>query len=358
MNTEKYTKNYIPGFDCRLTTFRNNLAYYDLNITNSMALGLSSCFNFHYSPSYENMLGLIFINGITNQSIESLSTIFSTHLFQKKCTYKNYDYIKEVKEVLEMGCIANILINREMLKHIRTKSPQEFAPNNSYNIGHHYISIVGVDNGGNFIAMETDSSKPFKLQSEELEKIWFFDNLYSRNIVDSFLKCDGYYYYFMKPKINAHKDKVSIIFAINNVIQVFLQNELENWGMIGMQKFFNDLERDIEALSNIEKSIWMFKVNEFYLSGGGLGRRLYGNFLSEASIIFKSDELSKIASMFMTTGKYWTQFIKDIASLAKRDKKIIQSDFSPVITRYKTLILSNEKNQMNLLYEWLKSKHL
>ncbi|HVW61046.1 MAG TPA: hypothetical protein VHC48_13445, partial [Puia sp.] len=66
--TETYKKNYLPGFDCRMTTFRNNLAFYGNNLSNGMILGLSGCLSFIYATPSENRIPYYTILGVTDQT--------------------------------------------------------------------------------------------------------------------------------------------------------------------------------------------------------------------------------------------------------------------------------------------------
>lgn len=357
--TEKYKEHYLPGFDCRLTTFRNNLAYYDIEISNGMILGLSGCLIFMYSASDKNSLNISFIAGISNQTLEALTQIYSVHLLLKRYSHSD-DIYTDIRNLLSHGFIINILINRPYLDHIRNN------PNNAYrvepyNIGHHFVTITNIDRNNNVTIFETNTSKFFILNPNELKAVWFFDEKYKRPIIDGFLECQGYYYYFTPPKIDAHKDKDLILNSILHVVKNFYQDKDNSFGFLGLKKFFSDIRtwrNNPVLLQKLKMTILVMKVNESLLSGGGLGRKLYSYFLIEVSNLFKDDKLRIIANQFKETSELWSNFIMELFSVVNNSTKNIEQSLfhmDKIIDHYANRIIDAEDNQIKSLYTWLRT---
>ncbi|WP_036384178.1 DUF4872 domain-containing protein [Muricauda sp. MAR_2010_75] len=355
--TEKYRLKYISGFDCRMTTFRNTLATcFEYNVSNGMMVGLSGCLTMVYGDPIQSRIPFYTLAGLTDQSLEGLSTVFGVYLTRGKFQRDDIGILDSIKGYLSQGIVVNVALNRPLLVHVLSgKSINEFKwwPSN---VGFHYVSITSIEDGS-VVFFETDCPKPISLDFKIFKLIWFCDEIFTRSSKDPMQLCNGTFYTIQNPSMEAHKNELTIRFAIEKVTNGFLNKRGNHThGIVAIRKFHEGLSNwnpnmDKEQLLN---SLELIYVLERFLSGGGFGRRLYSSFLSEAASIIEDQDLKSIASDFRETSDLWSTFVRKLCNVEVK-KSILIGDFEKlrsILNQNVDLILHAEESQFISLATW------
>ncbi|MCJ7934770.1 MAG: BtrH N-terminal domain-containing protein [Chryseobacterium sp.] len=361
MVTELYKRNYLPGFDCRMATFRNNLAYYGYNFSNGMMLGLSGCLSFIYSKPEGNRIPYYTILGITDQTLEGLSSVFDSYLIYGNCSFDRSDVLTLLKTNLEKNIVINAAINRPLLNHIRKGNDLKYFVFNSSYTGFHFVTITGLKDD-KITFFETDYSKPLEYDVDTFINLWFYDTIHNRASYDSSQACNGKYYTIHPPKFDPHKNKNALLFLIEKVTNnFFTEGKYYHNGVQALHDFFEDITtwRHSADKNCAINSIFYIKILEMNLSGGGFGRRLYSSFLAEVAEIIDDNTLKSIAREFKETSKLWTSFINAISSPETINSLMSgQLDlFESLAEAHSTAIITAETNQFTHLNNWIKLKN-
>lgn len=358
--TETYKKNYLPGFDCRMTTFRNNLAFYGNNLSNGMILGLSGCLSFIYATPSENRIPYYTILGVTDQTLEGLTSVFGTYLTRGEYTFQPASIKEFLTSNLDRNILVNAAINRPLLNHIRQGGEMKDFVVHPTNVGFHFVTITGVEDEI-ITFFETDYEYPLKCDIETFAHLWFYDSIHGRAIYDSNQMCNGKYYTIQHPSIEAHNKKNMLIYSIDKVTTSYFHGDAPiRHGLKGIESFFFEVQNldttiDRECLVN---SIYFMKILEMNLSGGGFGRKLYSYFLGETSSLLEDQELRSIAAEFRSTGRLWSEFINNICS-ASVINNVMAGELEPLQSlahSYSKEILQAETRQFHRLKNWVELK--
>ncbi|MEP2936690.1 MAG: DUF4872 domain-containing protein [Gilvibacter sp.] len=358
--TQKYKENYMPGFDCRMTTYRNNLAVYDCALSNGMVLGLSGCLSLVYGHPEKSRIPFYTLVGITDQTLEGLASVFDTYLIRGEMELDDAQILEKIKDNLQKGVVVNAAINRPFLNHLRAGNTAEDFTIHPTNIGFHYVSITAVEDG-KITFFETDYSEPLTYDFEVFKELWFYDQIHGRATMDPHQKCNGKYYTIFKPGIQAQHSKPTLMYCINKVVKSFyaVKNDYDH-GLTGLEDFFDQMQQwhQNPDKHQLISSVYFLKILERNLSGGGFGRRLYSSFLAEVAQLFNDKTLQDIAIDFRETSKLWASCIKALGS-PLTIKGIAQSDpdtLQQIITDYKTKIIHAEKQQFERLGAWIETQ--
>lgn len=358
--TEKYKANYLPGFDCRMTTFRNNLAYYGLNISHGMILGMSGCLSSINYSKVENRFPNFTVKGVMSQTLEELSSVFDTNLTSAKFAKEDRNIWNTIKEMLNNNILVNAAINGKFLQHIRSRNNKEKFVIDSSDSSFHFVTITGLNNN-TVTFFETDFGKPLTYDTSTFLELWFFDEINKTHGSNQLERCEGKYYTISAPKQAANSSKVAILLAIKKVTENFFYSKLHlEYGSRGAKKLFEEIVnwKTISDPKGLASSVLFMKILERYFSGGGFGRRLYSLFLNEASIELADVDLKQIAIEFRETSNLWMLFVKEFSSMSVISK-ITKNDFllfDQIVDKYSGLLVFAEQQQFINLKDWIQSK--
>lgn len=359
--TERYRQNYLPGFDCRMTTFRNNLAFYGYVLSNGMTLGLSGCLSFIYAAPAANRIPFYTIVGITDQTLEGLSVVFDTYLTRGECVLEPEGITDFLENNLRNNILINAAINRPLLNHIRQGGTYSDFVVQPTNVGFHFITITGFE-ADIVTFFETDDARPLEVDLETFLHLWFFDSIHGRSVFDANQSCNGKYYTIMHPGIAAQTNKHALIFSMDKVAgSYFAVTKNYSHGINGLKEFFCSMQSWDAGMTDkgcLINSLFFMKILELNLSGGGFGRRLYSSFLAESAALLHDNSLKSVAMEFRKTAKLWSYFINEICADAIISG-IMENDFSglkSLVSRYAGDIVNAENSQFENLKEWIALK--
>lgn len=352
--TNNLKKKYISGFDCRLATFRNTLALQNVVLSNSMILGISGslifCFN---DNNYYSRLAEFVVAGINDQSLEYLASHLNLYLFRGRMY--NMDTAKvEVNKYLSIGLPINIAVNRKILQEYCGQETGQI------NMGHHYVTLTSYnEQRGCFTLFETDSPHPIMVTEEQLNHIWFGDLIHKREGIDPFQLCDGQWYTFKCEQI-ARQDLIKAsLQGISKVIDNFFYSPMpEIFGMDALRKFCNTVVRweHFQDIHLLRRSLAVLNAMESGMSGGGLGRKLFGYFLSELSEMIKDQEIKSISIRYTELAALWRNLVKKLNmyfGLLTDEECVIQYN---VIKQSAEIIEVKEIECMSALKNWYNKK--
>lgn len=348
--TEKFKKRYIPGFDCRLSTFRNCLAFNDIVLSNSMVLGLSGTliFCFNDGKIYSRLPHFV-IAGINDQSLEGLAFNLNIYLLRGRMLNIN-DVRLKLGELLNHSPV-NIAINRQRLHQIRG------LENNQINMGFHFVTVTDYDlNSGEVTIFETDFTQPIVITENQLEEIWFSDLLQSRSVVDPLQLVDGQWYSFFCSKEFSRDDLIKAsIRGIEKVITNFFTSPVDfiigESALLSFKQYFLSLSEEDLCDRTIKESLLLFSAMESGMSGGGLGRKIYSYFLSELGTLLGDLTLKSIATNFKDQAILWRVFTSELSNGANAND---QRNF---IHENIERLVDGELECMNELKLWLKNRN-
>lgn len=308
--TTKFKKKYISGFDCRLSTFRNTLAYNDITLSNSMILGLAGTLIFCCNDGkYYSRIPHFVVTGINDQSLEGLAFNLNIYLLRGRM-YDIEDAKKNISDYLSMNLPINIAINRQELQKLTKQDT------NQINMGHHYVTITDYDSLSDlFTIFETDTSQQITINSEQLNRIWFYDMNSKRAGIDPFQLCDGQWYTFFSTVLSNEQLKIGAVNGIRKVITNFFESPVPQiFGIQALLNFKNKINelKSLNDILAIRDSIYLISAMESGMSGGGFGRKLYSYFLTEVSNILQDTDLKNIAFKFRELSDLWKIFINSL----------------------------------------------
>lgn len=360
--TAQFKDNYLAGSDCRLSTFRNNLATAGLPLSNAMILGISGSLVYCFSDGISYNLPCFVTTGISDQTLEGLIGGLNCIIYRGRMR-DMADAHLQIPYFLEKKMPVNIAIHRQTLTKISSDKSQENSGFNfleDANLGFHYVTLTEYDKNNNSCTLfETDTSTPIKISLDELEDIWFYDLKNQREFVNSFQLCDGQWYSILKGEISNEQVISSSIYGINKVLLNFFHSpHPTQMGLNALVLFQEEAHSWREGVTNVEhlcKAILLMQVTEYGLTGGGLGRKLYGYFLSELSKLTNDPELKSISYEFTHTAKKWHRFVRELSASIQYETEGFSLDFFKVnqtVNKYVDDIVYRENQQMCRLREW------
>jgi len=343
-----------------MTTFRNNLAFYGNNLSNGMILGLSGCLSFIYATPAENRIPYYTILGVTDQTLEGLTSVFGTYLTRGEYAFQPASIKEFLTSNLDRNILVNAAINRPLLNHIRQGGEMRDFVVHPTNVGFHFVTITGVE-GETITFFETDYAYPLKCDIETFAHLWFYDSIHGRAIYDSNQMCNGKYYTIQHPCIEAHSKKNMLLYSIDKVAtSYFHADQHVRHGSRGIENFFFEIQNWDTSVGKdcLVNSIYFMKILEMNLSGGGFGRKLYSYFLGETSTLLEDETLRSIAAEFRSTGRLWSDFINRLCS-EKVIQNIMDDELEPLQSlaySYSKEIHQAETRQFERLKDWVDLK--
>lgn len=360
--TDKFKSNYLRGFDCRLSTFRNSLACNDIVISNAMALGLSGSLIFCCNNGNTfKKLEIALVAGVSDQSLEGLAARTNSYIFNSVFDI-NDDWKFEIETYLSQNIPVNVAINRVRLQQIC--KDHEFNNPFFVNMGFHFVTITNYDRKRDvFTLFETDSAMEILLSSDDLKEIWFYDVMNPRQNRDLLQSCNGQWYAILVGKADEEFLISGALHAIHKVICNFY-NAPHNkiMGINALQTFESAAHSWYSPNNNPEligQTIRLLSLISNNLTGGGMGRKLYSYFLNELSSKLQNEALKEVSFIFKKTSALWTAFVTQLNQSIDYRNGSHHIDFSVIknaVDDYVHEIVAAEKNQMKMLNEWYRSK--
>ncbi|MHA1302937.1 MAG: BtrH N-terminal domain-containing protein [Candidatus Heimdallarchaeaceae archaeon] len=292
---------HMPGKNCQLSALGKVLAYYNINLSEEMLLGIASGLGFIYWDM--KFMPCPFVGGLNGKNItlfeNSLNNLGGTATLLKRTTSKRVSY-KQVKETLLTGQPFISFVDMAFLPYFF----REDAPYPNDEIGHfggHTIVIYGLDEKTNTIFVSDRFAKPTKLTIDQ------FMDAHSSTFPPFPAKN-------RKVVISPPKEfpdlKSAIIKAIRDNAEVMLNPPITNLGLKGMLKFKKMVGKKWPNFTTEKLMLTLFNsfiYNATGGTGGAMFRRMYTRFLEEAYDIVQREELQKAADIYHHATQIWDE---------------------------------------------------
>ncbi|MHB1264346.1 MAG: DUF4872 domain-containing protein [Gemmatimonadaceae bacterium] len=313
--TSRYRERYLPGFDCRLATARNALAAAGVPLAPPAALGLSGALCFAYAPAHANRFPFHSVAGISDQSVIGLAAATGAYLAAGTAPRGTAFTRSPVGRHLAAGVPVQVAVHRDTLR--RAGRPDHPAHGD---LGAHFVSLTAHDAArARVTVFETDRREPMEVTVAALEQAWYLDRDVVRPLADPTLPCDGSWFALLVPSVEPCWE-VAAPWAVHRVVAGFESPAVPTMGAPAVDAFERELPYWVEESGadheGLMRSIRMLGVMVRALSGGGLGRRLYGRFLREVGRRFRLPAAGEVAAAFDRCGEGWTAFVAAVEGAA------------------------------------------
>jgi hypothetical protein len=356
--SDRFRRGYVPGFDCRLSTLRNTLAYHGHPFSNGMVLGLSGALCFSYADSARNRLPFHTVAGVSDQTLEGTAAALNLYMHRGRHDPAHAGPAL-FREYLAEGIPVNTAVYRPALKRAQFRG-RPVRISDATAVGFHYVTLTEYDaDAGEYTVFETDAAAPFRVTEDELMAAWFHDRDHHRPLRDPFQPCDGHWYALNAPKSVEALLPASIRHAAAKVVHGFFAPPVDRMGRPALQRLAADAAEwhtDAWDEAALAQSIVFMKILEHWLTGGGFGRKLYGRFLSESATVADAPELKGVARQFAGTAAAWSALVTELNAAVKCDwsTRVFTADRAKLRDAARALptLVDLETAQMEALGKW------
>ncbi len=350
----RFARGYLPGFDCRLATFRNTLAFHGHVLSHGLALGLSGSLCFVYSDGVGDRLGRPLVAGVSDQSLEGLSSALGCYLYRGKLDQAD-DHEALLREYLALEMPVHVALYRPALRAF--VSGRELPPRVATDVGFHYVTVTAHDPVTRGLTLfETDAPRPISILADRLHALWFHDRMQPRPQRDPLQPCDGYWYTFRAPRSIAALLPDAARFALRRVAHHFHDGYSERVGARALERFAADVGTWPERWqpgAEIDGTLLLLRVLEGPLTGGGLGRKLYAHFLAESAELLDAPALRTLGARFRRTAQSWTAFVAALGVARQgASPDHVRQELRVAIERHAPALIEQERAQMDELAAW------
>lgn len=313
---KKVIENFVPlgGKHCITNSLKQIFSYYGYPLSEEMIFGIASGLSFLY------------INQSHSPMVSGRTKVFE---FEKKLAKrlnitiqckrsKDYTKVLEItKQMIDNNNPVLIYADMPYLKYLGMESDSHF--------GGHAVVLFGYD--------------------ESVKKFWLSDrdnDDYPIRVPEGQIHQDYHlvdYTEIEKARSSSHRpfpannkfltfdftgyraiDSTAIKEAINETCETMLNPPAQLLGINGIKKFSKEVLKwkqfNIEKLK-IAGITNYFQINKDGGTGGGIFRKMYGEFLIEAVPFVKEDALLTIGQKFIELSKKWDQIAKDMWELSQ-----------------------------------------
>lgn len=315
----------FDGQHCETTATGTLLLQLDIKLSEPMLFGLGEGLGFIFwnmkSMSFPFIGGRVKTDLVTQNIARNLK--LELVVKETSSTKKAWD---NVRELIDKGHVVGLKLDCFHLQYF--SRPFHFAG--------HYAAIYGYDNESAFLVDTRQQGGQVKTSLKSLalaraEK----GPMSSKNM-----------YYTLSKRDKAFDLKKSIVTAIRNNANDYLNPPISNIGYKGISKTGTEIIKWFKTSKDIETE---FKTSAMMMekagTGGALFRNIYRDFLKESYDILKLDKLKSGHEAFVEIAELWTSVSQIFEKVSQtKDFKYIQQA-SDILK----LISNKEKTTMEIL---------
>jgi len=317
--------NHMSGKNCQLSSLRKVLAYYDINLSEEMLLGLSSGLGFIYWDSKQ--MPCPFAGGLNAKEysmFENALKILGGDIGRIKQTTSRKTSYNLLLEALEGGDPVITFVDMAYLPYFFSEN----APYPNENAGHfggHTFVVYGVDEDINEVFVSDRFAKPNTMK------------------IEHFLDGHGSSYapfpaknkkLILHPPKEINNLEEMIVRAIKENSISILNPPISNFGLKGIKKFSDMVIRNWSKYDSEKLLLTLFNsfiYNATGGSGGALFRNMYTDFLKESFQITGIRELDKTSQLYQEAAMKWdevsiTLLPDELSSLKKLRDLMIENN--------------------------------
>lgn len=332
------------GKHCITSSLRQVFEYYNYMITEEMIFGIASGLDFVYINLEKSPM----ISGRTKPFVfeRKLSERLNMEIKCKSSSNYNNVFDKTIKIINDNKPVV-VYVDMFYLKYLNLEEDSHF--------GGHAIVIFGYDDKENkfYISDRDNSDNPIRTPMGYISKDYHLVNYFEIEEARS----SNYRPFPAKNKyLDIKLDKCRKVTP--NIIKAAIRETCNNMlnapaqllGLNGINKFskeilkwskFEDVKLRKAGITNY------FQVNADGGTGGGIFRRMYGDFLKEASIILKSREIKEVGEEFINISEKWDKVGEFMWKLYESGDKQLLIEMSGIIKE----IHKDETYALSKLYQ-------
>lgn len=319
-------KHVIQGFTptggkhCVSNSIKQIFQYYNHSISEEMVLGLASGLNFIYFDIKFNPYPLIGGRNKLMEFEENLAAALNITIEVHETASSKKAY-EELKKQIEADVPVVVYVDMAELKYLGLPEDAHF--------GGHSIVVFGIDEEDQIAYISDRDAKGFKVTVNENE----IPDDYHMISLSELEKARGskakpyppknkwlvFDFTNMKPI-----DDSMIKTAIRKNLDFILHPPMKNLGVTGIRLFAEKLVTDWKTFDENKLKGSAFNafifINEKGGNGGGIFRKMYGDFLIEASDICKGDLLQDYGTRLKVIGEEWDQVGFKLLDIYEKDR--------------------------------------
>lgn len=292
----------IGGKHCITTALKSVLNYYNYPLSEEMIFGIGSGLSFVYINLEKSPM----ISGRT-KVIEFEKKLGERLKIEMKCkTSSNYDTVfKKTKKMIDENKPVLAYVDMPFLSYLSLDENSHF--------GGHAVVLFGYDDEERvfYISDRDNYDNPIRTPkgdiSENYHKVSYEEVEKARNSDHRPFPAKNKYLHI--DIINPQDITRDIIFsAIQETCDNMLNAPAKLLGLNGIEKFSKEIlkwEKYDEEKLKCAGITNYFQINKDGGTGGGIFRRIYGDFLIEASTIVGSEKMKEIGVSYTEVSKKW-----------------------------------------------------
>ena len=320
---KKVVDKFVPqgGKHCITNSLKQILSYYEIEISEEMMFGLGSGLSFLYI----NQASSPMVNGRCKifEFEEKLAKRLNIQIQCKSSS--NYDMIQQkTKEMLNHNVPILIYVDMPYLKYL--------GMNENSHFGGHAVVLFGYNEENNeYLISDRDNHyyrirTPFGHIAEDYHYVSFEELKQARTSVhrpfpakNKYLEINLEGYQFPNKKV--------LVNAIVETCNSMLKPPAKLLGLNGINKFSKEVLKwkhfttEKLKLSGVTN---YFQISKDGGTGGGIFRKMYGNFLIEAAPILENSIFKQLGFEFIKIGEAWDEIADLMWKLSiSKDKELL-----------------------------------
>lgn len=325
---KKLVRGFIhrPGVHCGSSALRDVFEYYGHKFSEDMIFGLGSGLNFVYWHM-KRAIPPIFVGGRSRDLVGNLCQTLGVGV-EKKTTSSSRRAWETAKELIDNDVPVMLQVEMSYLDYWRGK----VGP-----FGGHMVVLVGYDEEkGEAYVTDVDDERIRKEPKDALQITSLQSLAEARSSkLKPFPPKNAWFVFSFPQKLILLDEAIKT--AIKRNVEVFLYPPIKTLGIRGVRHFAEQIvgwpgiiSGSVYEPFHFKAEVPMLKLTLFLTyvfiekagTGGGMFRRIYSRFLSEASKILEDEVLEEASRFVMESADRWTEIANILlsASEAKPDK--------------------------------------
>ena len=315
-----------PGVHCESSALRDVFEFHDHKFSEDMIFGLGSGLNFVYWRM-KRVIPPIFVGGRCKDLVGNACQTLGVCV-EKKTTSSSRRAWETVRELIDNDVPVMLQVEMSYLDYWRGK----VGP-----FGGHMVVLVGYDEEkGDAYITDVDDERIRKEPKDALQITSLQSLTEARGSkLEPFPPKNAWFVFTFPRKLRPLDEAIRT--AIKSNVEVFLSPPIRNLGIRGIRHFAERIVKWPDIISGLIYEPFRFKAEIPMLrltlfltyvfieeagTGGGMFRRIYSRFLTEASKILDDEVLEEASKLVMESADRWTEIASLLlsASEAKPDK--------------------------------------
>jgi hypothetical protein len=333
------------GWHCITTSFKQVFHYYGYDLSEEMLFGLASGLNFFYLDFKSMPFPMIGGRTKIGEFEQALANNTGINIEMQQTTSIKKAR-KELLSLVEKDIPVPVYVDMAFLRYLG-------LPDNTH-FGGHTIVVFGIDEENDLAYVSDRDGKEFQVSENPTEPPADYHCISLQDLEQA--RNSKYKPYPPKNKwvtfdFTEKKkiDREMIFKAIRENMENLLNPPIKNLGVKGIEifsqrlKHWKSMENETFKWATINAYIM---INAIGGNGGGIFRKMYGNFLKESAKTTEESSLSKLGERCKKIGKQWDEVGYEFKEMFERlDKRKL--DHIPVLLRN---IEKEEKHVYETLY--------